>query len=184
MRKIAARLFVSLDGVVEAPETWVPPYAGDEFTETMLASMAESDALLVGRRTYEVFAASWPERGTEEPMAAYMNTVPKFVASTTLDRADWNNSTVLNGDIGKEITALKQQTGKNINVAGSATLVEWLLRQQLLDELSLLIFPVIVGKGQRLFTDGGDKVPLRLLESRSFTTGVQSAAYAPAPADG
>lgn len=180
MRKIVAGLFVTLDGVVESPETWVSPYAGEEFGQAISGSMASSDALLVGRRTYEVFAASWPGRGTEDPMAAYMNNVRKYVVSTTLERTDWNNSTLVTEEIGKEITAIKEQPGKNINVAGSATLVRWLLREGLLDELWLLIFPVALGEGQRLFPDGSDRAALRVLETRTFTTGVVSVTYAPA----
>lgn len=180
MRKIVAEMFVSLDGVVEAPEKWVPPYAGEEFSERISKSQAESDALLIGRRTYEVFAGSWPGRGTEDPVAAHMHNVKKLVVSTTLDHADWNNTTLVTGDIGKELTAIKQQPGQNITVAGSATLVRWLLREKLLDELSLLIFPVVLGRGLRLFGDDGEGVPLRLVDSRSFDTGILSVVYAPA----
>jgi dihydrofolate reductase len=141
--------------------------------------MTGSDALLVGRRTYEVFAGSWPGRGTEDPMAAYMNNVEKYVVSTTLEHADWNNSTLVTGDLGKEITALKERPGKNINVAGSATLVRWLLRENLLDELWLLVFPVVLGEGQRLFPAGSDRSSLRLVEFRTVDTGILSVVYAP-----
>jgi dihydrofolate reductase len=179
MRKIVAGMFVSLDGVVEAPEHWVGPYAGEEFGAALGQSAAESDALLLGRRTYEIFAASWPARGTEDPMAAHLNNVRKHVVSTTIKSPDWNNSTVVTGDIGKEIAAIKERPGRNINVAGSATLVRWLLRENLLDELWLLVFPVVLGEGQRLFGDG-DRARLRVVDCSTFSTGILSVVYAPA----
>jgi dihydrofolate reductase len=109
-----------------------------------------------------------------------MNNTPKVVVSTTLQSADWQNSTLVSGDVAQAVTALKQQPGKNIGIGGSPTLVRWLLRQGLLDELHLFVFPIVLGKGKRLFVEGGDSLPLKLLESKTFGSGVVSLAYGPA----
>lgn len=181
MRKIIAGLFISLDGVVEAPETWHFPYFNDEMMEAVSGQMAQSDSMLLGRVTYEGFAGYWPNVTAEEelPMAAYMNNTPKYVVSTTLDKVEWQNSTLLEGDFVESITRLKQQPGKDISITGSVVLVRSLIAADLLDELRLLIHPIIVGHGQRLFEDGGQK-PLKLIESKTFSTGVISASYQPA----
>jgi dihydrofolate reductase len=178
MREINAWLFVTLDGVTEAPENWV--IADDEMFGAMQADYAEADALLLGRRTYETFAASWPQRGSEVANADWMNNVRKYVASTTLDSPEWHNSTVIEGDVAEALTHLKQQDGKNIMVNGSATLVRSLLRDHLLDELRLLVHPIVVGSGDRLFTDGSDPVELALSDSQAYDNGVISLTYRPA----
>jgi dihydrofolate reductase len=178
MRKINAWLFVTLDGVTEAPENWV--IADDEMFEAVEAEYAEADALLLGRRTYETFAASWPERGSEVPNADWMNNTRKYVVSTTLDSPEWQNSTVIEGDVAEALTRLKQENGKNIMVNGSATLVRSLLRDNLLDELRLFVHPVVVGSGERLFEDGGDQVELKLVDTHTYNNGVISLTYQPA----
>jgi dihydrofolate reductase len=179
MRKIVAGLFVSADGVVEAPETWTGPYFSPELGQHIGSQIAAGDTLLLGRATYETFAASFAGN-TSDPMAAQMNAVPKVVASTTLERADWENSTLVRGDVAAEVTRLKHQPGKNINISGSATLVAWLLRQGLLDELDLLVFPVVVGRGKRLFNGDGDKVTLKLATCETFPADVAHLTYHPA----
>jgi dihydrofolate reductase len=179
MRKIVAGLFVSVDGVVEAPETWTGPYFGPEVGQHIGSLIAAGDTLLLGRVTYQTFAASFAGN-TGDPMAAQMNATPKVVLSTTLDRADWENSTLVRGDGAEEIARLKQQPGKNINVSGSATLVVWLLRHGLLDELELLIFPVVVGQGKRLFDGDVSKAGLELAACEAFPSGVVRLAYRPA----
>lgn len=178
MRKIVAGLMVSVDGVVEAPETWTGPYFSPELGQHVGSLMAKADTLLLGRVTYQTFAAAFAGN-TSDPMAAQMNATPKVVVSTTLDAAEWANSTLIRGTA-EEITALKQQPGKNINISGSATLVTWLLGQGLLDELDLLVFPVVAGHGKRLFGRETDKGALTLAACEAFPAGVAHLAYRPA----
>ncbi len=180
MRNINAWLFVTLDGVTEGPENWVS--ADDEMFAAIEEEYAESDALLLGRRTYETFAASWPQRGSEVANADWMNATRKYVASTTLESPEWNNTTVIEGDVAEALTHLKQQSGKNIMINGSATLIRSLLRDHLLDELRLDVHPVAVGSGDRLFADGGDHVELELADSCTYANGVISLTYRPAGA--
>src|SRR5215204_3300578 len=174
MRKVTAGLFVSLDGVVESPERWQLPYFNDEIMEAVGAAMAATDAMLLGRVTYQEFASYWPGVSAEEqPFADHMNNTPKYVVSTTLEEPlEWQNSTLIKENIAQEITRLKQQPGKNIGITGSATLVQSLLREDLLDELGLMIHPIVVGAGRRLFADGGDPKGLKLVDSETFSTGV------------
>ena len=176
MRKIVAGLMVSADGVVEAPETWTGPYFSPEIGQFVGSIMAASDTMLLGRVTYQTFAAAFAGNASD-PMAAQMNSTPKVVVSTTLDEAGWENSTLIRGDVAAEITRLKEQPGRNINISGSATLVAWLLRQGLLDELSLLQFPVVVGHGKRLFDGEGSQVALTLAHCEAFSTGVVHLIY-------
>jgi dihydrofolate reductase len=178
MRKIVAGLYVSVDGVVEAPDTWTGPYFSPEVGQTVGSLIAGGDTLLLGRVTYQGFAAAFG--GQSGGMADTMNSFPKVVVSTTLDKADWQNSTLISGNVAAEITKLKQQPGRNINVSGSGTLVSWLLRQGLLDQLDLLMFPVVVGHGKRLFSDEGNQAGLKLAASEAFSSGVVHLTYHPA----
>jgi dihydrofolate reductase len=180
MRKIVAGLFITLDGVVEAPERWQRRYLDDEISDALSASAEQSDAILLGRRTYEEFAAFWPSQGRELPMAEYMNDTPKHVVSTTLTRLDWANSSLVTGNLVEEVGRLKQQHGKNIQVIGSPTLVRSLLRDGLLDELELLVHPLVVGGGTPLFASGSYGTALTLVGSSAFATGVVSLTYVPA----
>ena len=181
MRKVTAGLFVSLDGVVESPEKWHFPYFNDEMGEAVGAAISSSDAMLLGRLTYQEFATYWPGVSSEdEPFATHMNNTPKYVVSKTLDKAEWNNSTLISGNVAEDITKLKQQPGKNIGITGSATLVQSLLQDDLLDELGLMIHPVVVGSGKRLFQEGGGPKGLKLVDSMTFSTGVVSLTYQPA----
>jgi dihydrofolate reductase len=178
MRKIVANFFVSLDGVVERPDQWHFPYFNDEMGQAVGASMAGSDTMLLGRRTYDEFAAYWPQQPSDVPPADQMNNTPKIVVSNTLARADWQNSRIVRGDdLAAELNRLKQEDGKNVGTIGSATLVRSLLRDGLLDELHLLVHPLVVGSGKRLFEEGTGKVPLALLSSKSFSTGVLHLIY-------
>jgi dihydrofolate reductase len=177
MRKINAWLYVTLDNVIEAPEKWV--IADDEMFGAMEADYAKSDALLLGRRTYETFAASWPGRGSEVPNADWMNNTPKYVASTTLESPEWNNSMVIEGDVAEAVARLKQEDGKNIMVNGSGALVRSLMRDHLLDELRLFMHPVVVGSGRRLFDHESEPVELALVDSHAYDTGVISLTYEP-----
>ena len=178
MRDIVAVEFVSVDGVVESPEKWTGPYFDDDIGQAMQAGMDASDAMLLGRRTYEEFEAYWPDKTAEDdPYADYINATQKFVVSTTLKSVDWRNSTLVTGDVAKELTRLKQQPGKNITIVGSPSLMRSLLRDGLLDRLELLVFPVVVGGGKRLFEEGIGELPLELVDSRAYKTGVVSLAY-------
>jgi dihydrofolate reductase len=179
MRKIVAGLMISVDGVVEAPETWTGPYFSPDLGQVIGSIIAAGDTLLLGRVTYEKFAASFAGN-TTDPMAATMSAVPKVVVSATLDRADWDNTTLVAGDIEAEVSKLKQRPGRNINISGSPTLVTWLLGRGLIDELNLLLFPVVVGHGKRLFAGDGGGTGLKLAHSQAFGTGVVQLVYAAA----
>jgi len=176
MRKIAAGLFTSLDGVVESPEKWTGPYFNDQVGQAVGALMAPNDALLLGRATYEGFAAAFG--GQSGGLADQMNSTQKFVVSSTLTSADWQNSTLISGDVAATIGELKQQPGRGIGMSGSATLVGWLLRHGLLDQLDLLVFPLVVGSGKRLFSESDGQVPLTLTGTEAFSTGVVHLSYA------
>lgn len=169
---------MTLDGVVDSPGLWQSRYFDAEIADLIGASLAQSDALLLGRRTYQEFAAYWPRQGSVTPLARQMNDTPKLVVSSTLETVEWANSTLVTGDLSQKLANLKRRPGKNIQVSGSPTLVESLLRDGLLDELALLVHPIVVGGGRRLFEDGAYCTALRLVESRSFGTGVVSLRYA------
>ncbi|NLE99644.1 MAG: dihydrofolate reductase [Anaerolineales bacterium] len=178
-RKLTAGLFISLDGVTESPEKW----QFDHFDEDMMTGLgmqiAGEDIILLGRVTYQQWSAYWPN-STDEPYASHINKIPKIVVSTTLDRVSWgqwDNVTLIKGNLAEELARLKQQPGKNITVAGSATLTRSLLQADLLDELTLMVHPVIVGRGQRLFDGGGDLKRLQLVYSKATRTGVMILTY-------
>jgi dihydrofolate reductase len=178
MRKVVASLFVSLDGVMEAPERWHFPYFNEEMAAAIGDAMSSADAFLLGRRTYEEWAAFWPAQPPDgNPMAEVINNMPKFVASTTLDEVSWRNSTLLGADVAEEVSKLKQQPGKDLSISGSATLVRSLLRDGVLDELRLMIHPVVLGSGRRLFENGTAQAPLELVHSQTFSTGVLNLTY-------
>jgi dihydrofolate reductase len=176
MRKLVVTEFVSLDGVVENPQ-WTFPYWNDEIANFKGEETSASDALLLGRVTYQGFAAAWPK--SKDEGADYFNSVRKYVVSTTLDKAEWNNSTLIKDNILEEITKLKQQEGRDITVHGSATLVQTLTQHGLVDSYRLLVYPVVLGKGKRLFQEG-TTATLKLAETRSFGSGVAALIYEPA----
>ncbi len=182
MRKVIASEFVSLDGVMEAPDQWHFPYFNDEMGEAIGAAMAASDAMLLGRVTYEEFAAFWPSQGgDDQEFAGYMNNTPKFVVSRTLkEPLEWQNSTLIKGNVAEEIAKLKRQPGKDISILGSGALVRSLLEDGLPDELRLMVHPVVVGSGKRLFEAGADRKALKLVDSKTFSTGVLYLTYQPA----
>jgi dihydrofolate reductase len=179
VRKVVAVELVSVDGVMGSPEEWAFSYSNDEMEEANASGMAASDALLLGRVTYEQLAAYWPYQSGGVPIVDYINSVRKLVVSTTLEEVEWNNSTLIKGNVAEEIARLKRQPGKNITILGSAALVRSLLRDGLLDELGLMVFPVVLGSGKRLFEDGGDRKDLELVDSKTFGTGVLSLTYRP-----
>jgi dihydrofolate reductase len=190
MRKIMAAEFITLDGVVEAPGSgdttlpnkkgWSEPFMSEEIGMTIMGQMDASDAMLLGRKTYQDFAIFWPNVPEGDPFGDRMNNQTKYVVSTTLQKADWKNSTLINGDIPAEITKLKQQPGKNISVTGSPSLVRSLLQYDLLDELQLLLCPVVLGVGKRLFQEGNDTKVLKLVNSKTFSSGAVILNYRPA----
>jgi dihydrofolate reductase len=186
MGRIIVTEFVSLDGVIEAPGGgedyehggWTFEIdRGAEGNKFKLDETLDADALLLGRVTYEGFAAAWPSRDDE--FANKFNTMPKYVVSSTLDKPDWNNSTVLDGDVAEEVAKLKQQQDGDIVVHGSAQLVQALIEHDLVDELRLMVFPVVLGSGKRLFGDTSDKKRLRLTDSKTVGDGVSILVYEP-----
>jgi dihydrofolate reductase len=182
MRKVIASEFVSLDGVMESPEQWHFPYFNDEMGEAIGAAMAQADAMLMGRVLYEEWAAYWPQQDPEEnPVAARMNGIQKYVVSTTLQEPlEWQKSTLIKGNnLAEEISRLKQQQGKDISISGSGTLVRSLLEDDLLDELRLMVHPIVLGGGKRLFEEGGERKALKLVDSKTFSTGVLYLTYQP-----
>jgi dihydrofolate reductase len=182
MRKVVASELVSLDGVMEKPEEWAFSYSNDEMEEANAAGMAASDALLLGRVTYQEFASYWPyQNSADQPYTDYLNNTPKLVVSTTLQEPlEWQNSTLIKGDVAEEIAKLKRQPGKDITIVGSGALVRLLLADDLLDQLTLMVHPVIVGTAKRLFEEGGDQKALELVDSKTFDTGVLYLTYQPA----
>jgi dihydrofolate reductase len=185
--RIVVTEFVSLDGVMEDPGGaesfkyggWTFEISrGDEGDKFKLDEAFSSQALLLGRVTYEGFAAAWPSR--EGEFADKFNTMPKYVVSSTLANPEWNNSTVLRGDVAEEVARLKQEQDGDIVVHGSARLVQTLIEQDLVDEIRLMVFPVVLGSGKRLFGETSDKKPLRLVDSKVVGDGVAILIYEPA----
>ena len=191
MPKVIANTFVTLDGVMQAPggpeeDTsngfahggWTVPF----WDETMMGVVADlcqrMDGLLLGRKTYEIFADHWPKVPDTDPIARKLNAVPKHVASRTLGQAAWNNSRLLPDDLIGAVARLREHPGREIQVHGSANLLQTLIRHDLVDEFSLWLFPVVVGNGKRLFGDGTVPAGFKLLESRTFDTGVVRVRYA------
>jgi dihydrofolate reductase len=181
MRRVVASEFVSLDGVMEAPDQWHFPYFDEEMGETIEAAMGQTDTMLMGRVNYEEWAAFWPQQDPEEnPVAGFMNGVRKYVVSTTLEEPlGWENSTLIKENVAEEIAELKRQTGGDISISGSGSLVRSLLQYGLIDELRLMVHPVVVGSGKRLFEEGCDRMALELVDSRTFGTGVVYLTYRP-----
>ena len=179
LRKVIAGLFISLDGVTESPEKWQFDHFDADMMATMGAHIATEDTVLLGRVTYQEWAAYWPT-SHDEPYASHINNTPKFVVSTTLDKVEWgkwNNVTLIKGNLAEELVRLKRQPGSNIGIAGSPTLVRSLLQDDLHDELTLMVHPVVVGRGRRLFKDGSDLKRLQLVHSKATRTGVMILTY-------
>ena len=185
MRKITAGLFIALDGVVEAPDQWHFPYFNDEMGAAVDATFGAADTMLFGRKTYDSFAGAWPEReqagGEDAPFAKKLGDVRKLVASRQQLEFTWRNSEQLEGDLVEAVTALKMEPGEGtIGMSGSVSVVRQLLAAGLLDELHLLVHPIAVRKGMRLFDESETPIPLRLISSETFETGVLNLVYAPA----
>jgi dihydrofolate reductase len=177
MRKIIESTLVSLDGVIGSPHLWAGDYFDKEAQQRALEQLLASDAMLMGRRTYEIFAALWPGQAGE--YADQINSIRKYVFSSTLEKADWNNSEIIRGDVAAEVTKLKQQDGQDLVIYGHGPLGQMLLEHHLLDELRLAIHPLLVGRGTPLFR-AGDKTPLNLVAAKTLATGVVVLSYQPA----
>jgi dihydrofolate reductase len=185
--------FLSVDGVYQGPGGpdedrsdgfdrggWVVPHFDEATGEFMTEVFDKVDAFLLGRRTYEIFAASWPKAtDPDDPIASRLNTLPKYVVSNTLSSADWQNSTIVNGDVTAEVARLKEAPGRELQVHGSGALARTLLENDLVDEWRLLVFPVIVGAGRRLFPEAGVATSLRLVVSRTTPSGTAIHVYRP-----
>ncbi len=185
MRKIIASLFISLDGVVEAPDQWHFPYFNDEMGVAVDAVMGHVDTLLLGRKTYDSFAGAWPERekagGEDAGFAKALGDARKIVVSHQNLEFMWRNSEQLTGDLVEAVAALKEEPGAtHIAISGSPSIVRQLLSAGLLDELHLLVHPIAVRDGKRLFDEGKQSIPLKLLSSETFETGVLNLVYGPA----
>jgi dihydrofolate reductase len=189
-RKLVVGTFITLDGVMQGPGGpdedrsggfehggWSVNYWDQMMGETMDAQMPKADTLLLGRKTYEIFAAHWPHIGDEEPAAAQLNSMRKYVASRTLDTVEWNNSTLLEGDVAEAVARLKEESGGEIHVTGSCDLIQTLLRHDLVDEFVLWTFPVVLGTGKRLFGEGTVPAGLACVDTKVSTTGVTISTY-------
>jgi dihydrofolate reductase len=185
MRKIVAGLFISLDGVVEAPDQWHFPYFNDEMGAAVGGMLDDADTMLFGRVTYDSFAGAWPEREAageaDAGFAKQLGAMRKIVVSHQPLEFTWRNSEQLQGDFVEAVTALKESSGGTIGMSGSPTVIRQLLAAGLLDELHLLVHPIAVRRGAKLFDEGESSVPLRLVSSEAFTSGVLNLVYAPAP---
>jgi len=185
MRKVSSWLFMSLDGVVEAPNEWQFDVMDDDMIADISSQMDTEGVMLMGRVTYQDWLPFWPT-STDEPYASHINKIPKYVVSSTLDKVEWGKwekPTLIKGNLAKEINKLKQGSGKNIGVSGSPTLVRSLIQENLLDELKLMVHPVVVGKGKRLFTEESELKRLKLVDSKVTGTGVVILTYQPAKND-
>ena len=176
MGKIVSNFFMSLDGVVEAPDQWHMPYFNDEMGAAIGKGMETNRGFLMGRVLYDEWAGFWPN--SEDEFAQFFNNHPKYVVSNSLERADWNNTTIVSGDVAQRLQDLKDATDGDLVISGSATLVRSLLADGLLDELRLLVHPIIVGHGARLY-DSDTPQTLELVSQEVFSTGVLNLAYAP-----
>ncbi len=191
MAKLVVGTFLTVDGVMQAPGGpdedpdggfehggWTVPHFNDEMGQLMTGWIEEATALLLGRKTYEIFAAYWPRvTDDQDPIASKLNSVPKYVASRTLDTVDWNNSTLIKGDVAEEVARLKRESAGEIHVMGSGDLIQTLMKHDLVDEYRLWVFPLLLGKGKRLFAEGTIPGGLRLVDTRTSSTGVTSHTY-------
>lgn len=180
MCRVAVTEYVTIDGVMQDPGEWHFPYWSDEMGQYKLDEVMTTDALLLGRITYEGFAAAWPTMTDEQGFADRFNSIPKYVASTTLSNPEWNNSHVLGADLAAEVTRLKEQPGQDIVVHGSADLTKSLMELNLVDEVRLMVHPIVLGTGKRLFDERNFMSYLTLTKTEPLPNGVVVLTYAPA----
>ena len=191
MRKLIVHEFMTLDGVMQAPGHsdedreagftqggWTMPYWHDDIGQVLFEAMQASDAMLLGRKTYQGFAAAFAAMPAGDPFVDHMNNTPKHVVSTTLATAEWQNSTLIKSNVIEEVGKLKEQPGKDISISGSCQLVHTLMPHDLVDEYGLLVYPIVLGSGKRLFPNGFE-TKLKLVESKTFPTGVMFLRYVP-----
>jgi dihydrofolate reductase len=192
--RLTLHMFVTLDGVLQSPGApdedpsegfdqggWLVPYADEDMMRAMAGFFDEADAFLLGRRTYEIFAAFWPQvTDPDDPIANRLNSLPKYVASRTLEDVSWEGSTLLKGDVETEVAELKGKPGRELQVHGSGGLAQTLMKHDLIDEYRLLTYPVVLGKGKRLFADGAKPAALNLIDHKTTSTGVSIDVYTPA----
>jgi dihydrofolate reductase len=197
MARVIVSEFLTLDGVMQSPGYdgednrggftdggWQPPMFDDTLGTVVVGGIQEAGGLLLGRRTYEIFAAHWPKQPADDPLAPVLNALPKHVASTTLTAPlDWENSTLLEGDVAEAVAKLREQPGKDLLVIGSGELVRTLMQNDLVDAYRLMVHPLVLGSGRRLFQDGSMKRALRLVDTTTTTTGVVVLTYEPAADD-
>jgi dihydrofolate reductase len=190
MRKLVVGTFVTVDGVMQAPGGpdedreggfehggWSVNYWDEKMGKIVTEDTLRSGALLLGRKTYDIFATYWPHAPADDPVAAQLNSVPKYVASRTLDEVTWNNSTLIQGDVAEAVARLKEEPGGEIQVTGSGDLIQTLLKHDLVDEYRLWVFPLVLGSGKRLFAGGTLPGNLRLTSTQTSGTGVAIHAY-------
>jgi dihydrofolate reductase len=189
--RLTLHMFVTLDGVVQAPGGpnedpsggfthggWLVPYADADMAEAMGGFFAEVDAFLLGRRTYEIFAAAWPTvTDPDDPIAGPLNRLPKYVASRTLEEVSWEGATLLKGDVATEVAELKRRPGRELQLHGSGNLAQTLMQHDLIDEYRLLTYPVVLGTGKRLFAEGAKPAALNLVDHKTTSTGVSIDVY-------
>lgn len=194
--RITMTMFLSMDGVMQAPGGrdedrsngfeqggWLVPYADEDFGRYVSEWFANADAFLLGRRTYDIFAAHWPKVTDEnDPIASRLNSLPKYVVSTTLDKADWHNATVIGENVMAEIRKLKDLPGNELQIHGSGALARSLMAEGLIDEYRLFVHPVVLGAGQRFFTQGLTPSAFKLVDSKTTGSGVAVHVYQPAGA--
>ncbi len=182
MRKVVVTEYVTLDGVMEEPGTWSFPFWNDELAKYKYDELFASDALLLGRVTYQGFAAAWPTMTDTGDFGERMNSLPKYVASTTLKEATWN-ATVIVGNVAAAVAKMKQEFGQDILVAGSGDLVQTLMQHDLIDEYRFMVHPIILGSGKQLFREGSATKNLTHVETKTFSSGVVTLSYQPAGAE-
>lgn len=180
MARIISSFFISLDGVVESPDKWHFPYWSDEMSAVVMEGMGSAAGYLMGRTLYDEWSSYWPTAEADPEAGRSLNESRKYVVSNSLEKADWNNTTIISGDVAAKIRDLKERTEGDIQMSGSATTVRWLLAHGLLDQLNLLVHPIVVGHGRRLFEDTPTH-PLKLTNSVTFDSGVLNLSYVPAP---